>query len=298
MVAEIKALGATVELITNGTLLDEGMSRGLIDVGLDRLWVSLDGARPESYTDVRLGATLPQVIANLARFRDLRVPTHLPTPEIGIAFVAMRRNIADLPALLRLGRQLGAMHFLVTNILPYTREMQGEALYQNALTAMPYLSSPWAPHLDLPKIDINQLTGGPLFEVLRGEQTVALSGSEPGQRDQSLSVHPRRRRRGRLGWSFQPVSAPAAPNIPAIKDVANTLLQNPIRSATFITPRCPTCGKRPRISPFERVQAFDFSPCTFCGGCEFSETNEEDCYGNTFPTCGGCLWAQGIIRCP
>ncbi len=26
--------------------------------------------------------------------------------------------------------------------------------------------------------------------------------------------------------------------------------------------------------------------------------NEEDCFGNTFPTCGGCLWAQGVIRCP
>jgi hypothetical protein len=48
----------------------------------------------------------------------------------------------------------------------------------------------------------------------------------------------------------------------------------------------------------ERVQAFDFSPCTACGGCELSEKNEEDCFGNTFPTCGGCLWAQGVIECP
>jgi hypothetical protein len=28
------------------------------------------------------------------------------------------------------------------------------------------------------------------------------------------------------------------------------------------------------------------------------ESNEEDCYGNTFPVCGGCLWAQGVIQCP
>jgi len=34
--------------------------------------VSLDGATPESYTDVRLGAALPQVLANLAAFRDAR----------------------------------------------------------------------------------------------------------------------------------------------------------------------------------------------------------------------------------
>ena len=297
MVAEIKALGATVELITNGTLLDEEMSRGLIESGLDRLWVSLDGARPESYTDVRLGATLPQVIANLVRFRDLRVPVHLPTPEIGIAFVAMQRNITDLPALLRLGRRLGAMHFLVTNILPYTREMQGEALYQSALTAMPYLSSPWAPHLDLPKMDINQLTGGPLFEVLRGEQTVALSGSDLSSENNRCPFI--RAGAGAVGWDGR-----FSPCLPLLHEHTSYQRHRERTSKPYVvgnihhTP-LPDLWQTPEHLAFrERVQAFDFSPCTFCGGCEFSATNEEDCYGNAFPTCGGCLWAQGIIRCP
>jgi hypothetical protein len=48
----------------------------------------------------------------------------------------------------------------------------------------------------------------------------------------------------------------------------------------------------------KRVQEFDFSPCTWCGGCELSEKNEDDCFSNIFPTCGGCLWAQGVIQCP
>jgi len=49
----------------------------------------------------------------------------------------------------------------------------------------------------------------------------------------------------------------------------------------------------------ERLHNFVFAPCTFCGGCDLSETNEEDCLGNDiFPVCGGCLWAQGIIQCP
>jgi hypothetical protein len=46
------------------------------------------------------------------------------------------------------------------------------------------------------------------------------------------------------------------------------------------------------------VLNFEFSPCTLCDGCILSEKNEEDCYGNAFPTCGGCLWAQGIVQCP
>lgn len=48
----------------------------------------------------------------------------------------------------------------------------------------------------------------------------------------------------------------------------------------------------------DKVKAFEFSPCRVCGGCSLLEKNEEDCYGNAFPACGGCLWAQGIIQCP
>ena len=52
------------------------------------------------------------------------------------------------------------------------------------------------------------------------------------------------------------------------------------------------------IAFHHRVKNFVFSPCTSCGGCELAEKNEEDCHGNKFPTCGGCLWGQGIIQCP
>ena len=47
-----------------------------------------------------------------------------------------------------------------------------------------------------------------------------------------------------------------------------------------------------------KVREFHFSPCTICGHCSHVEGNEEDCYGNAFPTCGGCLWAEGLIQCP
>ena len=43
-------------------LLDEAARRELVRIGLDRLWVSIDGATPESYADVRLWDALPQVI--------------------------------------------------------------------------------------------------------------------------------------------------------------------------------------------------------------------------------------------
>jgi MoaA/NifB/PqqE/SkfB family radical SAM enzyme len=48
----------------------------------------------------------------------------------------------------------------------------------------------------------------------------------------------------------------------------------------------------------DRLRSFDFSPCSFCNSCEYASSNQEDCFGNILPACGGCLWAQGLIQCP
>ena len=48
----------------------------------------------------------------------------------------------------------------------------------------------------------------------------------------------------------------------------------------------------------DKVKAFDFSPCHVCGGCSLLENNTEDCYGNTFPACGGCLSGPGVDPMP
>ena len=46
------------------------------------------------------------------------------------------------------------------------------------------------------------------------------------------------------------------------------------------------------------IVAFGVSVAVICGGCDLSVANGEDCLGNQFPVCGGCLWAQGVARCP
>lgn len=48
----------------------------------------------------------------------------------------------------------------------------------------------------------------------------------------------------------------------------------------------------------ERVRNFDFPDCTLCNGCDDRVENRTDCMYNTMPTCGACLWAQNIARCP
>jgi MoaA/NifB/PqqE/SkfB family radical SAM enzyme len=297
MVAGVKSRGCRAELITNGVLLSANRSRALIAAGLDRLWVSLDGARPESYADVRLGAELPGVLANIHEFsrrRPLRRPRR---PEIGIAFVAMRRNVADLPQLMSLGRALGVASYLVTNLLPYTLDMKDEILYARALSDIAYLPSPWMPLVDLPKMDIDEVSGPVLYQVMRSLHNVAYAGHNLGAAnnrcpfiDAGAMV---------VGWDGQ-----VSPCLPLLHGHTSYLHNRPRTSRPYIVGQLPyedlaDCWNAAAHVAFrDRVAAFSFPPCTFCGGCDYSLTTDEDCFGNPFPTCGGCLWAQGIIRCP
>lgn len=297
MVAAVKALGMRVELITNGTLLDEKRSRGLIDAGLDLLWVSIDGARPQSFADVRLGAELPAILENLKRFRRLRRPAHRPTPAIGINFVAMKRNIADLPEVLAIGKRLGATHFNVSNLLPHTTAMQDDVLYQKSINSITYLPSPWLRHLSLPKMDFTELTGEPVLQALRSGYNVSFAGNNLGMtndvctfiEDGSVAV----------GWDGR-----IAPCPPLMYNHTHILRDYERRSFAHVLGYVQKDSlldlwQDPEYEAYrDRVHRFAFAPCTYCGGCEISRDNLTDCFSNPFPACGGCLWAQGFIRCP
>ena len=297
MVARVKALGARVELITNGTILTERVSRRLIEAELDLLWVSLDGARPESYADVRLGASLPEVLANVKRFRQLRYPAHYPTPEIGIVFVAMQRNIGDLPEIMQLAKQLGASRLLVSNVLPYTKEMRPEILYAQVTNNITYLPSPMVPHVSVPKMNTNgtltetlaQAVGKGWNVTFAGNNLGAVNDTCPFIEQGSLSI----------GWDGS-----VSPCLPLLHNHV-TFLHDWLRSVhryvigNVTEQSLSELWRLPEYVAFrQKVHEFDFSPCTFCGGCDLSIDNNEDCFGNEFPTCGGCLWAQGVVQCP
>jgi sulfatase maturation enzyme AslB (radical SAM superfamily) len=187
MVRQVKALGCTTELITNGILLHPQTAAALLDAGLDTLWASLDGATPEHYSDVRLGSELPRVLENIAHLRQLRDRNSSTRPQIGIAFVAMQSNIADLPEVLRLGAHLGAERFSVSNVLAHTPQLNREVLYRRCLDRN---TRPDAhPQVDLPYMDLSPETTAALAGVLDGPYDCLLYTS-PSPRDRTRSRMP------------------------------------------------------------------------------------------------------------
>ncbi len=297
-IGRVKQLGVKVELITNGTILNEKIARQLIDSGLDVLWVSMDGASPETYADVRMGAELPSIMKNLRRFAKMRKASHYPTPEIGIAFVAMKRNIADLPKVIQLGKSVKAQYFSVSNLQPATEDMQADRLYMQTMHNIAYLQAPHLPRLSLPKMDFNENTAEALFQTFNSQLNISFAGNNWGGANDTCNFV----ESGTMSIAWNGDISPCWPLMhthtsylhgkPRIskKHVIGNIAERSLADLWLVPDY---------VAYRERLHNFVFAPCSFCGGCDLSETNEEDCIGNTtFPVCGGCLWAQGIIQCP
>jgi MoaA/NifB/PqqE/SkfB family radical SAM enzyme len=296
MIAAMSRRGLRAEITTNGTLLDETMIRGLLESRLDTLWVSLDGTRESSYEDIRAGANFKDVVSNLQRLQALQ-ETSARKIRVGIAFVVMRRNVRDLKTMDELARSIGADVVTVSHVLPYRPEMEEEMLCRLTLSLDTFAAVPEKTVIHLPRLDINALTKDTVFRLLQGFENLTMMGNKI-----AAATHWCRFIRERctfIRWDGQ--MAPCMGLLHSHK----TYLYGYERT---ISPHLLGNVRRTSLSRIwdsgeyrdfrEKVKAFDYSPCHLCGGCDLLKDNKEDCFGNSFPVCGGCLWAQGVIQCP
>ncbi len=296
MIRAVKGLGLRAELTTNATLLDDALIDGLLDARLDTLWISLDGVTEESFEAIRAGASLGRVRENVERL-GRRNGRDGHTIDIGIAFVVMKTNLGDVKHLDRLARSVGARRILVSHVLPYSEAMEKEMLCLQTLTLETFTFAPGKTELSLPRLDVNDTTKDTLFSLFRGFENLTLMGNR-------IAVDARRCRFVRDRTSFVRWDGEASPCMGLLHSHKTYLygLERQVRSHSFGNVRgedLVTIWDSKAYADFrEKVKTFDFSPCHVCGGCSLLETNGEDCYGNAFPACGGCLWAQGIIQCP
>ena len=265
---------------TNGLLLDKAMSRELIELGVDRLVVSLDGVRPETYASVR-GAALSGVLQHIRDLNEAKREMGSLSPALGIEFVALRSNVGELADLTGLASRLGATRVLVSNILAYTDEMRSEILYgyepRRPLDAgsWPVKAGAWVMWgtLDLPRMhwgaerrcrfvqDRATVIGwdgniAPCYALSHSYSYLAIDG----------------RRKQVARYALGNVTQQSLLDAWTSEDYCR--FRSEVRDFRF--PSCPDCDLRET--------------------CDLRERNE-GCWGWN-PSCADCLWAQDIVRCP
>lgn len=286
-----------VEAVTNGTLLTPERMERLIDLRLDKLIVSVDGLSGDTSQNLHAG-TFPSVAEALRAFHRRRLQRNAAQPEVAIEFVATKRNIAELPALVRLGPQLGFTSVLVTNLVPHTPELAGEILYERwATSAHRRLDGPWDPAVDLPLLDARSPASAVVERMRATGARLRVNGAEVAGGDPRCPFVTE----GRLAVRWDGSVSPCLPLLHShtyyFRDKAKR-----VRRYAFGNVHDARLGELWHGAEYrafrDRVRGWEFAPCVECGGCDLREDNEEDCFGVGFPRCGECLWAAGIIQCP
>jgi Fe-coproporphyrin III synthase len=280
MIAAVRKRKVEVTLGTNGLLLTPDISRELIRLGVDRVMVSIDGGRPETYNDIR-GAMLAEIVENIKKLNELKVEMHELFPSIGVEFVVMKSNASELEDVARLSESLGVSKLLVSNVLAYSEDMLGEILYSHE-PVDPFQTTSWAIRSgawvmwatqELPRMhwgaerrcrfvqDRSIVVGwdgevSPCYALSHNYSYYAIDGIK-----KQVARH-----------SFGNVKKAALPEIWMSEDYVK--FRSEVREYHF--PSCPDCDLRET--------------------CDLRKNNE-GCWGLN-PSCADCLWAQDIVRCP
>jgi MoaA/NifB/PqqE/SkfB family radical SAM enzyme len=101
MVSYAAQRGIRVTTNTNLTLLSRRRANLCVTAGLETIHISLDGATPETYEAIRLRSSFARVVRNVELLLDARRQAG-GGPHLHMVGVVMRRNLHELPDLVRL----------------------------------------------------------------------------------------------------------------------------------------------------------------------------------------------------
>ena len=134
MLEAVADAGCRPILQTNGTLLNARIAERLVQLGVEQVTVSIDGASAEVFDRIRRRASLEKILANIRQLNQTKRRFNKLTPHLGLEFVAFRQNIHELPDVIRMAGELGAGHVQVAELHEYIMT-QGESLVNDPIMA-------------------------------------------------------------------------------------------------------------------------------------------------------------------
>lgn len=133
-----KQRGISVYLVDHLDDMDEPLMRELIELGVDGVYISIDGASPQTYNALRVGCDFDRVVSHVRRFVELKRELRSRLPELSFRYVITTDNVHEMPAYVDLVASFG------------TRDELGDG---SRIDFVGVLEFPEIQHLYVPTID-------------------------------------------------------------------------------------------------------------------------------------------------
>ena len=106
-VALAKRKKIIVATSTNAHFLNEDTAHDIINSGLDRLIISLDGTDADTYVKYRRGGDFDEVIKNIKTMVRIRKERKVHRPFLELQFLVLKHNEHQIDEIKQLGKELG-----------------------------------------------------------------------------------------------------------------------------------------------------------------------------------------------
>mgnify|MGYP003692565373 CR=1 FL=1 len=113
LVAIGKREGLYVSTSTNAHFIDAQRAERIVESGIDRLIISIDGADQEAYASYRVGGKIEKVLDATRHVLDAKRKLGRPHPHVVWQFLVVGINEHQLPTMRAMARQWGVDEFVV-----------------------------------------------------------------------------------------------------------------------------------------------------------------------------------------
>jgi radical SAM protein with 4Fe4S-binding SPASM domain len=117
---------------TNAVLLTEGMSRKLLEAGLDSIFFSIDSPYPEKFNKIRVGADFHHVVKNIKKFVELKDKLGFKHVLTRASMVVMDNPKEELEEYRKFAfDELGVDLVMYGELVDYTTKKEGYPKFHN-----------------------------------------------------------------------------------------------------------------------------------------------------------------------
>ena len=131
MVSTAKAMGLKVIFTTNAILLTKEVSEKIVELGVDEVIVSLDGASLETVERIR-GCNLDVIFSNIAELNLTKKSQNKKYPKLSINFIVLKSNVKEAIPVLSVANIMEVDRVKFQNMLTWNEENANDALITNA----------------------------------------------------------------------------------------------------------------------------------------------------------------------
>jgi MoaA/NifB/PqqE/SkfB family radical SAM enzyme len=115
----LKSRGMYVTLNDNFTLMTVEAARRIVELGVDQIFLSLDGATKETYERIRVGANFEKVVTNARRLIQIKRQMRKKRPEVKVNTVVCASNYRELPEIVELAHDIGIGMVQFVNVITF-----------------------------------------------------------------------------------------------------------------------------------------------------------------------------------